>query len=389
MTSKIVRDEQGYADLSREELRAALRREIHKNATPVFSHLFRTLARGTLAGTLLIASGCGNGLDGPTIDGSFTPAACNADHVWEAPMREGSVDTPEEAMLTALQAGYDVKCQGPGRAGARAVNDGFVVIATKLTMDCDPVETSSYLLHVTKDGEVTELDSGVIESNDGVCIGRRPDGLIRGTVTEARNAVGAYFANIAQLEASAVLAFEILERELAEHGAPATLLCGARRARLDEIAHSASMAEIARHYGAEPPAPSVLPRPTRSAFEMAMENAKEGCVRETFGAMVGTYQSMAATDPAVRHALRRIAEDETRHAALSWQIAEWLDAHLTAAERAQVRDAMAQAVTALRQEMAEPPNAEVRSIAGLPGPAETAPWIEQLSSLIWATDIAA
>ena len=53
------------------------------------------------------------------------------------------------------------------------------------------------------------------------------------------------------------------------------------------------------------------------------ENAREGCVRETFGALIAMHQAERAGDPIIRRAMRRIAEEETRHAELAWEVASW------------------------------------------------------------------
>jgi len=57
--------------------------------------------------------------------------------------------------------------------------------------------------------------------------------------------------------------------------------------------------------------------------DVALENAVEGCVRETYGALIATRQAEAASDPVVRRAMRKIAADETAHAALSWDVASF------------------------------------------------------------------
>ena len=67
-----------------------------------------------------------------------------------------------------------------------------------------------------------------------------------------------------------------------------------------------------------------------------MENATEGLVRETYGAAVAFYQSARATNPRLRRLFADIAEDETRHAALSLDLARWLESRLTVDERASV-----------------------------------------------------
>lgn len=68
-----------------------------------------------------------------------------------------------------------------------------------------------------------------------------------------------------------------------------------------------------------------------------MKSATEGCVRETLGVLIGMWQAPFARDPKARCAMARIARDEGRHAALSWQIVAWIeprpDAKVHAARR--------------------------------------------------------
>ncbi len=100
--------------------------------------------------------------------------------------------------------------------------------------------------------------------------------------------------------------------------------------------------------------------------EIARENAVEGCVRETFGALVAHWQRDHATDTSIRAAMEVIAEDETSHAALAWRTAAWLDAHLDEVSRAEVRAAREAAVAELARELeSEVPEALVRD-AGMP-----------------------
>ncbi|NIS36796.1 MAG: ferritin-like domain-containing protein, partial [Actinobacteria bacterium] len=45
--------------------------------------------------------------------------------------------------------------------------------------------------------------------------------------------------------------------------------------------------------------PVIEDAPVRTAYEIALENAVEGCVRETFGALVGAHQALRASDPSI------------------------------------------------------------------------------------------
>lgn len=180
------------------------------------------------------------------------------------------------------------------------------------------------------------------------CLGRRTEGMAEPAMIDARR-VGEVFANRAYLEAVSVHAFARLERELAFHGAPPALLREARRARRDEARHTAMTTRLARRFGAAPTLP-VAPRTwaLRSLFEVARENAIEGCVHETYGAVVGLIEANSSSDAEVRRAARSIAEDECRHAELALAIARWITPLLDSEERAEIHAAVSHAVGALR-----------------------------------------
>jgi hypothetical protein len=180
------------------------------------------------------------------------------------------------------------------------------------------------------------------------CLGRRTAGIDDPAPCDL-SALGAVFANRAYFEAVSVHAFARLERELAFHRAPAALLRSARRARRDEIRHTAMTARLARRFGASttlPEAPGGAA--ARSLFEVARENAVEGCVRETYGAVMGLVEASTSSDGDVRRASRSIAADECRHAELALAVARWIDPLLTAAERTAVRRAVTEAIDDLR-----------------------------------------
>lgn len=147
--------------------------------------------------------------------------------------------------------------------------------------------------------------------------GRRPAGLVvRG---------GAVLARMAALEAASVDAFRILERELASHGAPKTMLSSCRRAARDEARHARTMDALARRSGARRcRVTKPQSRRRRSLVAIAKENAREGCVGEAWGALLAQFQATTATDPVVRATMEKIAKDEARHAALSFAVDAWI-----------------------------------------------------------------
>lgn len=82
----------------------------------------------------------------------------------------------------------------------------------------------------------------------------------------------------------------------------------------------------------------------RSLEEMALENAVEGCIRETFGAYVAHIQAEQAKDKEVRGILRRVAADETMHAGLAWEIHAWAMARLGVEARERIAYRMKEAM---------------------------------------------
>lgn len=296
----------------------------------------------------------------------------------------GTIDTPQEAALTAYAAGYDLSCTEKATGGVRVApdGDGYEVLASRLTKDCAPIETTGYLLKVDKSGNITVLSSAVISSSPA-CVGRRPDGLRAPAGCAATGPVGAFLAEAAHLEAASVTAFRRLRRELRAHGAPARLLRAASRAAGDEIRHARQTAGLARRYNASAASPHVQPGRLRSLEAIALDNAVEGCVRETFGALVGLYQAGAARDPFIARAMSGIAADEVRHAALAWQVARWADRRLSPAARARVRAARLSAIATLRAEVESPVASELTTLAGLPPPAVARQLVEKLAESLW------
>jgi hypothetical protein len=127
------------------------------------------------------------------------------------------------------------------------------------------------------------------------------------------------------------------------------------------------MGRLAAAAGARPPAARVArPAGTRDLETIARENAVEGCVRETFAALVACRQARAAADPAIRATMSRIGPDETRHAALSWAVDAWAGERLPAAARRRVRDARHEATAELIRELGRGEPQALRVPAGLP-----------------------
>jgi|HubBroStandDraft_4_1064222.scaffolds.fasta_scaffold10933_6 hypothetical protein len=130
-----------------------------------------------------------------------------------------------------------------------------------------------------------------------------------------------------------------------------SLVAAAKRAAHDELRHARIMRAFAARFGGTPCRPRVERGPIRSLEEMAIENAAEGCLRETFGALVGMWQARFAGDPQVRRAMRAVARDESQHAALSWEVARWIEPRLGTDARARLAGAKADAIRQLEAEL--------------------------------------
>ncbi|WP_272084704.1 hypothetical protein [Nannocystis bainbridge] len=179
------------------------------------------------------------------------------------------------------------------------------------------------------------------------CEGRRHASVAsRGHGSDAE-AAAAWLARAAHDEAASVHAFHALAQELAGLGAPAELLARIDAAAADEVRHARVVADAARARGAEVTPPACVAVAERDLLAIAVENAVEGCVRETWAALSAAHQARFAAEPAMRSMYVEIAADEARHAELAWAIDAWLMGQLDVAGRAEVAAARQAAIAEL------------------------------------------
>lgn len=293
------------------------------------------------AGTASCQSTGGNGACAPTSCGGSGGAGGSCACVEPAP---GPCTVPKDLVETApfWQGAIPSSClpnESPLTEAICRELCGFPACSSSPPGACNIVET--------------DAETATIYCRPYVGVGRRPPGLI--DPDPCLNA-GEYFANASMLEAASVVAFRVLERDLVGLKAPRRLLRGVRRAARDEVRHARATRNLARRFGARSLPVRTTSTPQRSLLQIAINNATEGCIRETFGALAATYQATTATDSEVRAVMSRIAREETRHAALSWQIARWLEARLCRAERKQVAHAMLAATHDIRYELERQPS---------------------------------
>jgi hypothetical protein len=157
-----------------------------------------------------------------------------------------------------------------------------------------------------------------------------------------RRRLAARWAAIAALEHASVASFARFTLQLMALGAPADLLADTQRAAADEVEHARLAYALAAAAGGAPVGPGPLDLSGAApAFDPAgvMRGlVDEACVGETLGAAEAAEAARRCHDPAVRAVLTRIADDETRHAALAWRSLSWLlDAHPHLREEARAR----------------------------------------------------
>jgi hypothetical protein len=131
----------------------------------------------------------------------------------------------------------------------------------------------------------------------------------------------------ALLEHASVASFARVTLDLLALGAPPDLIASSQKAALDEIEHARLCFGLASRYAGVRVGPGSLASHDVAAkvdlVAFAIATVRDGCVGETLAALVATERARLARDPEVRAALRRIARDETRHAALAWRMVKW------------------------------------------------------------------
>jgi hypothetical protein len=302
----------------------------------------------------------------PTISAAACAVACK-----DATVNACDLD---QAYLTAYFA-PDPGTGGAGGGGAGGAGGG----GGSANASCPAKPTTATLTC-----NVTESHGSY---HDGCPIaGRRPAGLA--AAAPGADTAGDFLARCAALEAAAVIAFERVALELVELRAPAALVADVRAAAADEVRHTQTMTRLARARGAAARPPVVAPREPRSIEAMAVENAVEGIVRETFGAAVALHQSGQAKDADVRAALLTIAGEECGHAALSFRVGAFLEGRLDAAARARVEAARRQAIADLRRECEEEPPGYAAEL-GLPDRAVARRLLAGVEADLWSAPLAA
>ncbi|MCA9625002.1 MAG: hypothetical protein KC731_38520 [Myxococcales bacterium] len=218
------------------------------------------------------------------------------------------------------------------------------------------------------------------------CEGRRHEAVEPGGAGRGPTEVSAWFARAAQAEAASAPAFLALRDELERFGAPEGLVEATARAAADEVQHTMAMRRFARCAGAETGRgfPKLQLREARDLYALALENAVEGCVYETFSGLLAAHQARHASSAELRHAMRAVAADEARHGELAWEIHAWATSLLSDAEVASIEATMQQAATAMIEALPkESLGRDARIALGLPDAKVATTLARQLQAALW------
>ncbi len=130
----------------------------------------------------------------------------------------------------------------------------------------------------------------------------------------------------ARMEHASIASFARATLELMAVGAPPALVSATQAASLDEVEHARMCFALASRYAGKELGPGPLavvgPRAT-DLVRLVCDVFVEGCVGETIAALAAVRARRDCEDGVVRDVLAKIADDETRHAALAWATLGW------------------------------------------------------------------
>ncbi len=135
-----------------------------------------------------------------------------------------------------------------------------------------------------------------------------------------------YWLQMAAMEHASVGAFHVLARQLRQLDATPELVARITEASEQENRHTALCLELASALGNtdwEPGAMTHVRHAEASVVELALEQLRDGCVGEAYAAALAAAGAQLARAE-VADTLATIADDESTHAALSWDILQFL-----------------------------------------------------------------
>jgi hypothetical protein len=144
-----------------------------------------------------------------------------------------------------------------------------------------------------------------------------------------RAQVATRWARIGSAEHASVASFSRFNLELMALGAPASLLERSTAAIRDEIEHARLAYAVASVYAGRPVGPGPLPITgalgrSEDPAQVLVAAILEGCINETISAALAQHAAHEVGEALLAAPMKKVAEDETRHAELSWAFVRWL-----------------------------------------------------------------
>lgn len=167
------------------------------------------------------------------------------------------------------------------------------------------------------------------EACDPSWVAALPEGLDASHLPRAtRRRLAEAWRRVGHGEHASVAAFSRFVMQLMALGAPADLVSDATAAVADEIRHARDAYAFASLFAGHTVSAGALDmdRALEDGADLraiVLDVVREGCIAETLAASQAAAAADAATVPAIRDALTRVAEDEGRHAQLGWRFVRW------------------------------------------------------------------
>jgi len=356
------------------------------------THDLRTLLLAALAGCSETVTGSDAAAPGDQAPDGVIPA--DAPSIDAAPDRPAPDAAPDVAPDVApvcpgasareclTEAQVESRIRTPPQGGGGPVDAG----ADVPPIDVPREPNGCYLRAAVRDGCCIAASAVAREGDlccytfcQGACCGRpfAVDGSLRAAPLAARSAwatspaaarprgaaldaVARAWREDARMEHASVASFARFTLHLLALGAPPDLVVDAQRAAIDEVEHTRLCLAVAASIDGRDLGPGALDVAGSLAAVTLVDALRaavaEGCVGETFAALAARRRAELAAGGDVRAALARIADDEARHAALSWRFAAWAVARGGDAARAAAAEAFEASLAAI--ERARGPAAE-------------------------------
>lgn len=170
-----------------------------------------------------------------------------------------------------------------------------------------PFRVGGRKLSATRRSEDTWIDPDVVPALDHLD-------------ERAREALAERFTREALEEHASIPAFAQLSLDLVALGAPPALIARAHRAALEEIEHARLCFSLASAYAGRPIGPG--PLGSTDPARVLRESVRDGLIGEGLAAERARREVFA--DPTVAAVFAKIAREETEHAALGRDIAEFI-----------------------------------------------------------------